>query len=65
MPLNEIKATYQSIQSISAITDGEEESSFEPLREIFPTDEDIMETMALGDSPWDHSHHHSSLAIYT
>jgi len=62
MPPNEIEIAYQTIQSISMIYDEEEDSSDDSLQEIFPTDEEIMETMVLGDSLWDYSHHHSSLA---
>ena len=31
-----------------------------PLKEVFPSDEAIMETMSLEDLPWSDGHHHSS-----
>jgi len=62
MPPNEIEIAYQTIQSISMIADEEEDPFDDSLHDIFPSDEGIMETMALGDPLWDYSHHHSSLA---
>ena len=50
MPPNEIDLAYQTIQSISTITDEEGESSNDSLHDIFPSDESIMETMFSGDS---------------
>ena len=32
----------------------------DPLKEVFPSDEAIMETMSLEDLSWDDGHHHSS-----
>ena len=31
-----------------------------PLKEVFPSDEAIVETLSLTDLPWDDGHHHSS-----
>ena len=35
-------------------------ASSDPLKEIFPSDEAIMETMSLEEPPWFNLHHHSS-----
>ena len=32
----------------------------DPLKEVFPSNEAIMEAMSLEDLPWDDGHHHSS-----
>ena len=37
--------------------------SLDPLNELFPTDEGIVETMYVKDPPWDDSHHHSSFML--
>ena len=37
-----------------------EYTSSDPLTEIFPSDEDIMETMSLEERPWSPLHHRSS-----
>jgi len=38
----------------------ENEASSDPLQEIFPSDEAIIETMSLEELPWLDHHHHSS-----
>lgn len=37
-----------------------DEATSDPLKEIFPSDEAIIETMSLEDSPWFDHHHRSS-----
>ena len=37
-----------------------DDASSDPLKETFPSDEAIIETMSLKEPPWSYDHHHSS-----
>ena len=37
-----------------------DDATSDPLKEIFPSDEAIIETMSLEEPPWSDHHHHSS-----
>jgi hypothetical protein len=63
MPLSPVESAYQDIQSITLSSPPLCDASPDPFRVIFCTNEMIMPTMSMEDTPWDDGHHHSILFL--